>query len=213
MSDDSRQNDFAGIRERSLEHRITVLAGQQHRGTSCDRRSHKNGSDLGVDPDTRLPTGAISAFFTDRHETDSLAPSRTTLQTTDPCRRFAQFSHFFLQISRPNRGKRSKFSNCQRLRSDSHRGIIFSPCVASITAGVHTGRGMLRRWTVAPNCNSGCEDSIPRCREDVARRLLNATRDPAGEGLRAYRLKSTDRPGSCDHTVRTFTSRGGTGRE
>ncbi len=41
MHDDSRQNLSAIIREIGLINRKTVLAGQNHRSTSCDRRSHK----------------------------------------------------------------------------------------------------------------------------------------------------------------------------
>jgi hypothetical protein len=72
MNDSSRQDLSAITHGIGLNHRNTVLAGQNHRSTSCDRRSHKNGSEWNADHGVRLPTGACALYTLRLVETDSL---------------------------------------------------------------------------------------------------------------------------------------------
>jgi hypothetical protein len=55
---DSRQNHAANLGGTSLDYRIPVLACQNHRNTSCDRRSHEQQIRLGCLLDIRLPAEA-----------------------------------------------------------------------------------------------------------------------------------------------------------
>ena len=64
MNDGSRQDLSANIHGVGLNYRNTVLAGRNHRSTSCDRRSHKNGSERDANPGVRLSTRASHKLST-----------------------------------------------------------------------------------------------------------------------------------------------------
>lgn len=73
MNDGSRQDLSANIHGVGLNYRNTVLAGRNHRSTSCDRRSHKKRIRKGRQPwRPALHESQSQIVYASHCETDSL---------------------------------------------------------------------------------------------------------------------------------------------